>query len=428
MRRLPLLALGLVAVLAVVVLWPGGGAHEVRAAFSDANNVVRGLDVRMAGRRVGSVRRVETRDGHALVTLSVDRWPLRAGTRARIRFGPTAGYTARYVELLPGPAGGPSLPDGALLGLDATQAPVELDDVLRTFDASGRRRLGDALTAVDGTLSGTGPWIGRGLDASGAALTTLAGVLQQLDARPGALERTVGGGSRTLGTLAAHRRQVSGTVSGLAATLDELAAQRVPLAATLRALPASLRDVRLTLARTDRSVAGLSRLTGALAPGARELRRTARPVALLVASLDVVAPQLRSTLQRLTPASRPIARLLAEAVPVLGQLRTISASATPMLACVRPYGPELAGFLATWAGFGKNYDALGHYARAELQLSPFTSNSTGLKPSQVAGVLPGLSYAMPRAPGMNAGEPWYQPQCGVTEAGLDPEQDPESGG
>ena len=34
-----------------------------------------------------------------------------------------------------------------------------------------------------------------------------------------------------------------------------------------------------------------------------------------------------------------------------------------MVGCLRPYGPELAGNMATWAGFNKNYDRAGRYAR-----------------------------------------------------------------
>ena len=228
-------------------------------------------------------------------------------------------------------------------------------------------------------------------------------------------------------TLAGHERAVQAVVSGLAATLDTLATHRAAVGATLRRLPGTLGEVRGTLARANGSIAGLQRLTDALAPGARELRRTAPPLADLERRLGTAAPLLETTLQRATPAAGPIARFLGATVPVAGQARAAVETLTPMLACIRPYGPELAGVLSTWSGFGMHYDALGHYARAELQLSPFTSNSTGLAPDQVAGVLPGLSYARPRAPGLNAGQPWWQPQCGVSPESRDPHSDPELG-
>jgi hypothetical protein len=39
-----------------------------------------------------------------------------------------------------------------------------------------------------------------------------------------------------------------------------------------------------------------------------------------------------------------------------------------------------------------------------------------------------LHYAMPRPPGLNAGQPWFQPQCGAGPDALDPAKDPERQG
>jgi hypothetical protein len=39
-----------------------------------------------------------------------------------------------------------------------------------------------------------------------------------------------------------------------------------------------------------------------------------------------------------------------------------------------------------------------------------------------------LTYAMPRPPGLNAGKPWFQPQCDAGPASLDPSKDPEGAG
>ena len=186
----PALLLVATAVVVAVVLRGDGRDRTLRAAFTDANNIVKGLDVRMAGTRVGRVTAVRTDAGGALVGMKITDasvWPLRAGTTARIRFGPTAGYAARYVELVPGRATAPPLPPHALLALDATQAPVEFDDVVRTFDAAGRRSLRGLLATSDQTLAGTGPQIGAALGSTGPALSTLAGVLAQLGDRPGAL-------------------------------------------------------------------------------------------------------------------------------------------------------------------------------------------------------------------------------------------------
>jgi len=48
-------------------------------------------------------------------------------------------------------------------------------------------------------------------------------------------------------------------------------------------------------------------------------------------------------------------------------------------------------------------------------------------PAQAVNDEPSLSYAMPRPPGLNAGKPWFLPQCGVTKDALNAELDPEAG-
>jgi hypothetical protein len=37
----------------------------------------------------------------------------------------------------------------------------------------------------------------------------------------------------------------------------------------------------------------------------------------------------------------------------------------------------------------------------------------------------GIKYAMPRPPGLNAGQPWLLPECGAGAQALDPNADPE---
>ena len=99
-----------------------------------------------------------------------------------------------------------------------------------------------------------------------------------------------------------------------------------------------------------------------------------------------------------------------------------------MAGCIRPYGPELSGFLSTWIGYTKGYDAQGHSARILVQAPPVPVGSP-LSSKQAVDLHGGaLKYAMPRPPGLNAGQPWFQPQCGAGPDALDPAKDPERPG
>jgi hypothetical protein len=93
------LVLALVAV-ALVLRDAGGEERTIRAAFDSATNVVPGLEVRVAGRKVGEIRSSELVNGHAILELSIEDervWPLRRGTFARLRYGTPLGYATRVV-------------------------------------------------------------------------------------------------------------------------------------------------------------------------------------------------------------------------------------------------------------------------------------------------------------------------------------------
>ena len=65
--------------------------------------------------------------------------------------------------------------------------------------------------------------------------------------------------------------------------------------------------------------------------------------------------------------------------------------------------------------------------RANVQnFLPAAFNSVPYTAGQAAKMFRGLEYGFPRPPGELANQPWFQPQCGITEKALDPAQDPES--
>src|SRR5213078_5130526 len=133
-----LLVGAVVAVVAVAASSDSPAGHLVVDA-DQARFIHKGSEVRVAGRIVGEVTSAEpTRDGRARVALQIDDdrvWPLRAGTRAVLRWGSTIAYTHRRVDLMPPAHGGAPLPDGAVIPADDVTTGVEVDQLLSTFDA-----------------------------------------------------------------------------------------------------------------------------------------------------------------------------------------------------------------------------------------------------------------------------------------------------
>ena len=135
--------------------------------------------------------------------------------------------------------------------------------------------------------------------------------------------------------------------------------------------------------------------------------------AATLASVRRGAPDLRALLTRLTALSPNLIKT--------------SEQAGGQLACIRPYTPEIVAFVVNWAGFFTAVDGRDHYLRAQVQqLTQAPVNASPFDAAEASRLLPRMSFGFPAPPGTGAAQPWFQPQCGAGEEGLDPSKDPES--
>lgn len=409
----------------------GGTGHTLRASFDSVVQITDGQEVRLAGRKVGEVGDIRLVDGHPVVELRIedgDSWPLPRGTRPRIRWGSTTSYLLRYIELQPGPDSAPPLPDRALLPRGDTQSAFELDQAYRIFRGRTDRDTGELVEELGATFDGRARALRRGLEATPGGLDEAGAFTRELAADELALRRLALAGDRTLGALARRERELGEVVDGAAGTFDEFAEHASAQARALDRAPRTFDTSTSTLARLDRSLVGLDALVSDLRPGAPALRRLARSARPALAELRRSAPLAASTLRSGRAAAPSLNQLFSTGTSFLPRFGDVIGQLNPMLGCLRPYGPEIAGFLSTWTGFAKNYDARGHYARSfpleyNPTILPGTQNSSKAVTDQSE-----LRYAMPRPPGLNAGQPWFQPQCGASPDSLDPAKDPERPG
>jgi len=123
-----------VLVLAGLLVWKiedlrfgGDTGKTISVQFDDVAGLKLKSDVRMAGVLVGKVARIRLIGGKAVVDIELTRdMALREGSSASIQSLGMLGD--KYVELIPGPVGGPALTEGAVLKGDA---PVSFDQITR---------------------------------------------------------------------------------------------------------------------------------------------------------------------------------------------------------------------------------------------------------------------------------------------------------
>lgn len=132
-RGTTVLAVALVALLvaggAYLVRQVYFGPHTISAVFTSATGIYPGDEVRVSGVEVGSIESITPEGTQVRMVLNVDRdVPVPADAKAVI-VAPNL-VAARYVQLTPAyRSSGPTMPDGAVIGLDRTAVPVEWDEV-----------------------------------------------------------------------------------------------------------------------------------------------------------------------------------------------------------------------------------------------------------------------------------------------------------
>jgi virulence factor Mce-like protein len=248
-RPLLLLTLAGAAAAGLAFLGGGSGVHHVTARFSDADGLVTGNDVRVAGVTAGTVDAItvgtDPQNGpYAEAVLSIDpsHWPLHRGTRVAVR--PKGVLSNVFVDLSPGPQGAPSIGDGHVFGTAETSSPVNLDqlaDVLNgdvrtairtqlqegviALGGHGAADLNAAIAQLDPLTSALIPLTdvlarrSPELDRLNAEFDTITAKLASEDQH---LRGLIAGGNATLGALAARQHQLQATLDHAAGTLTSL--------------------------------------------------------------------------------------------------------------------------------------------------------------------------------------------------------------
>ena len=171
------------------------------------------------------------------VTLKVDNEvPISAGAKAVI-VAPTL-VSDRYVQLGPNYTGGPMMNDGAVIPVERTAVPVELDRVYKSLDTIA--------TAL-------GP---NGADKNGALNRLLTSSANTLGGNGEAIKQTITELAGAVGTLSDNRENLFATVDNLGQFTNMLAQQRRPGAAAQQ--PAR-RLLRLPRERARQPLAGSCR-------------------------------------------------------------------------------------------------------------------------------------------------------------------------
>ena len=412
-RGVALGALVLAVAVVAVLLLRGGGGTEYKLRFENAGQLVKDDDVQVGGRRIGSVRKIAlTDDNQAEITVSVegDYAPLHQGTTAIIRATSLSGIANRYIALTPGPNSNPELDDGATLATDKTTSIVDLDQLFNTFDPKTR-------AALQQFIQGNATWYdNRGVQANAAtkyfnpALSASRRLVNEVVANQQTLNSFLRNAARTTNALASRRDDLANLVSNANTTASAIAAENTSFNQALALLPGTLRKANTTFVNLRATLDDLDVLVAASKPATKDLARFLRELRPLVEEARPTVEDL-STLVHQDGANNDLTDLLLKAPslekaakPAFAHSIEALQRATPVIKFIRPYTPDLVGWLRDFGAGSANYDANGHFARISpiFNAYSFEDNPAGgqlvpIPPSQrLAGLQTGQ---VPRCPG-----------------------------
>lgn len=403
-RRTRVLSWLIVAAVAVTAAGFGvsesvtGNDYQLQVVLPTAEGLRVGGRVQIQGNQVGTVQNLVPRNGQAVVTatLSGSDVPLHDGTTARISWDSLIG--ARYLDLLPGPAQNPELPSGHLIR--AGDERVELDQVLASLDPATRTKLSSTIQQLQSTLGGHEKDLNAMLTATGPAFRELAAVLQAVGSDGPALRDVVTRLNQVVSTLANRKNSVSATVGNLDRLTGSVADRQQQLTDALRELPSTAGTANRTLDKVPAAVRATLPLLADLLPATQRLPQVADHLNPVLTALRPTAAELRPALAAAQTLLADTPALLDSAHAVVPAVTTTLHDISPAVAFLRPYTPDLVGWLSQWGSAMAGYDSQGHFVHTMVGLSGTAVNDNpGIVP-------PGLAQAPAPEPGWAGGQPW----------------------
>lgn len=409
-RAAAIAALAIVVLALAFVLLSGNGSHRYSLIFQNAAQLVPDNQVLIGGQPVGSVESIElTEDNLARVEISIDQ-QLHEGSTAIVRATSLAGVANHYVSISPGPNSNAELEDGAVLGLDQTTTPVDLDQFLNTFPRSVRRGLGEFFRGNAAIYANRGREANETYEYFGPALNRANAFIGELTADQRLLERFVVSSSKLTTAIAERGESLSSAFANANTAFNAIASQNRRFSQTLRLLPPVFRQSNTTFVNLRAALDDLDPLVETAKPATKDLAPFLRELRPFLAKAVPVFRDLRLTMRR--PGFANDTGELLATLPGVEQRASRSFPHAeqaiddfqPNLNFIRAYTPDI------FAGFGKlgqlagYYDGNGHYARASLMMNIFDyDEETGvlepIAPNEQYDAYQGATEAKRRCPG-----------------------------
>jgi virulence factor Mce-like protein len=324
-RAIP--AVVLVALFAAVVwllLLRGGGDQLPRytVELDNAFGLTEGAELRAAGVRVGSVRklRVDRKTARALVEVEVQRTDfgdLRADATCSVE--PQSLIGEYFLDCEPGRSTR-KLPEDGTIPVERTTGTIPPDLVASIMQRPQREQLAILLSELGAGFAARGPDLQKVIKRALPALNETDKVLEVLAANSRTLQALTRDADLVLARLSDNRRNVGRFVREARDTAVISAGRRAELAESIRRLPGFLRELRPTLD-------DLGTVADRQTPALRDLRASAPRLTTLLQRLGPFAEAADPAVEALGDASQKGTRAVGPARKTVAKARTLGRTA-----------------------------------------------------------------------------------------------------
>lgn len=373
--------------------------YRVSVVLPTAPNVIKGAIVQVNGFQAGEVSDIRATDNHAVLDVALDSAyaPLHDGAKVNVQWKAVLGE--RQLAITDGSKGNATLPSGGMISGQMPE-PVEIDTVLAALDPSTRAHLASLIQRLNSTTNGHEQDLNATIKSAGPAVKALGEVLRNLGNDGPAIKQLVTRMDGMVTALANRDKDISAIVEELGKATNATARQRQQLSTALRQLPGTLQSANTTLGDLPPAVRNTL-------PVLHDLQPVTQKLPALAANLSPVLQELRPTIATLRPTLGAAASLLQNtpglldsAHGVLPGLNSTVTELTPALGFLRPYTPELIGWMSNWGSATANYDVNGHYMRSSINGG---GSSADVNPG---APIPGVRNDPYPLPGSLENQPW----------------------
>jgi phospholipid/cholesterol/gamma-HCH transport system substrate-binding protein len=374
---------------------------ELKAVFSNAQNIGLKSPVRIAGVEVGKVSKVEPAADDAqatVVTMKLQDKALPIHKDAELKIRPRIFLEGNFfVDVRPGRPSAPTVKDGDTIPMTQTAAPVQLDQVLGALKTDARADLRKLLAGYGQAIGGKptaaedadqdpstrGETADKSLnDSLRYSADALRGTALVNDALLGTdmhdLSKLIAGGQRVSQALASREQQLQDLITNFNVTTGALASEQQGVRGTVRQLARVLQFAKPALGHLNQAFPPTRAFAREIVPGLRETPATISASFPWIAQTRklVSRRELQGLVRDLRPAVHDLAITTDATVRLLPQVDLVNRCALDVLLPtgdeVIQDGPLTTGvenykeFFQTLVGLSgesQNFDGNGQYTR-----------------------------------------------------------------